>query len=263
MSENTNNSLLLRDQANGICTLTLNRPDKRNALSTKLLTELQYAFDDIASDRSTKVIILTGNGTIFCSGHDLKEIRENSDFSAMKALFNQCSNLMISMKNQPQPIIAKVHGSATAAGCQLMCNCDLAIATINTKFALPGSSIGLFCSSPAVAVGRVAGPKHTMEMLLTGEAFSSEDAYRFGLVNKIVSPEKLDETVTAYATKINQHSSMTISMGKRAFYKQMDMDLEDAYTFTSEVMANNMQEYDAHEGIDAFLQKRKAMWRGR
>jgi enoyl-CoA hydratase/carnithine racemase len=181
----------------------------------------------------------------------------------MQTLFNQCSKLMISMKKQPQPIIAKVHGSAMAAGCQLMCNCDLAIATENTKFALPGSSIGLFCSSPAVAVGRVASPKHTMEMLLMGDAFNSDDAYRFGLINKIVPLEELDKTVMTYATKITQHSSMTISIGKDTFYKQIDMNLEDAYTLTSKVMAKNMQEYDAHEGIDAFLEKRKATWRDR
>jgi enoyl-CoA hydratase/carnithine racemase len=263
MFKNSDKPLLLRDLENGICTLTLNRPDKRNALSTKLLEELQHAFDDIASDKTIKVIILAGNGPIFCAGHDLKEMREDSNYSTMQTLFNQCSKLMISMKKQPQPIIAKVHGSAFAAGCQLMCNCDLAIATENTKFALPGSSIGLFCSSPAVAVGRVASPKHTMEMLLMGDAFNSDDAYRFGLINKIVPLEELDKTVMTYATKITQHSSMTISIGKDAFYKQIDMNLEDAYTLTSKVMAKNMQEYDAHEGIDAFLEKRKATWRDR
>ena len=144
-----------------------------------------------------------------------------------------------------------------------MCNCDLAIATKTTKFALPGSSIGLFCSSPAVAVGRLAGPKHTMEMLLMGETFSADDAYRFGLINKIVAKEELDKTVMIYATKIARHSNMTISLGKEAFYKQINMGLKNAYTFTSEVMAKNMQEYDAHEGIDAFLEKRNPTWRGR
>jgi enoyl-CoA hydratase/carnithine racemase len=263
MSGNTDKPPLLREVTDGVCTLTLNRPDKRNALSSELLGELQRAFDNIASDKTIKVIILAGNGPIFSSGHDLKEMRKDSSYSAMHTLFNQCSNMMISMKKQPQPIIAKVYGSAMAAGCQLMCNCDLAIAAKTAKFALPGSSIGLFCSSPAVAVGRVANPKHTMEMLLMGETFNAEDAVRFGLINKAVSPEELDKTVMAYANKITKQSSMTISMGKNAFYKQIDMDLEAAYAFTSEIMAKNMQEHDAHEGIDAFLEKRDATWRGR
>ena len=263
MSGNTDKPPLLCEVIDDVCTLTLNRPDKRNALSSELLGELQRAFDNIASDKTIKVIILAGNGPIFSSGHDLKEMRKDSSYSAMHTLFNQCSNMMISMKKQPQPIIAKVYGSAMAAGCQLMCNCDLAIAAKTANFALPGSSIGLFCSSPAVAVGRVANPKHTMEMLLMGETFNAEDAFRFGLINKVVPPEELDKTVMAYANKITKHSSMTISMGKNAFYKQIDMDLEAAYAFTSEIMAKNMQEHDAHEGIDAFLEKRNATWRGR
>ena len=263
MTDNNRNPVLLRDVENGICTLTLNRPNKRNALSSELLGELQSAFNKIASDKSIKVIILAANGPIFSSGHDLKELRENSDYSTMHDLFSQCSEVMISMKKQPQPIIAKVHGSAVAAGCQLVCNCDLAIATKTAKFALPGSSIGLFCSSPAVAVGRLAGPKHTMEMLLMGEPFNADDAYRFGLINKIVAKEELEKTIITYATKIARHSNMTISLGKDAFYKQINMDLKSAYAFTTEVMARNMQEYDAHEGIDAFLEKRSPNWRGR
>jgi len=259
----TKEPILLRDAKNSVCTLTLNRPRNRNALSSELIGELQQNLDDIAQDKSIRVIILAGNGSIFSSGHDLKEIRNDSSFGSIHTLFKQCSNLMLSMKNQPQPIIAKVHGSALAAGCQLMCNCDLAIASETARFALPGSSIGLFCSSPAVAVARVASTKHTMEMLLMGETFNAEDAFRFGLINKVVETEELDKTVMVYAEKIARHSNMTISMGKTAFYKQIDMGLEEAYTFTSEIMAKNMQEYDAQEGIDAFLEKRDPSWQGR
>jgi enoyl-CoA hydratase/carnithine racemase len=263
MSTNHNETILLRDDEDGICTLTLNRPEKRNALSEDLLNALQNAFDEIAKDKSIKVIILAANGPIFSSGHDLSEMREDSSFDVMQALFNQCSHVMITMKQLPQPIIAKVQGTAMAAGCQLMSNCDLAVATDTAKFALPGSAIGLFCSSPAVAVGRVANSKHAMEMLLMGERITAEDAYRFGLINKMVPQEELDETALTYARKIASSSSMTMAMGKPAFYKQLDMDLTDAYAFTSEVMAKNMQEHDAHEGIDAFLEKRKPEWRGR
>jgi len=263
MLNHSEKHLLLFKEEDGICTLTLNRPDTRNALSSKLLHELQNTFEIIASDKTIKVIILAGNGPMFSSGHDLKEIKRDNSYSKMHALFNQCSKMMITMQQLPQPIIAKVHGSALAAGCQLMCNCDLAISTKTANFALPGSSIGLFCSSPAVAVSRVASPKHTMEMLLLGEPFDADDALRFGLINRAVSEEKLDATVKNYAKKIANHSSLIISMGKNAFYKQINLDLDSAYAFTSEIMAKNLQEYDAHEGIDAFLEKRSPKWRGR
>ena len=263
MLENIEKHILLRDEKNGVCSLTLNRPNKRNALSRELLNELQNAFKDIAADKTIKVIIISGTGPVFSSGHDLNEIRDDPSYTQMLNLFNQCSEMMITMKNLPQPIIAKVNGGAMAAGCQLMCNCDLAISTINSKFALPGSSIGLFCSSPAVAVGRLASQKHTMEMLLTGEQFNADDALRFGLINKAVSEEELDAVVRTYADKIVKHSNAVISIGKSAFYKQIDMNLESAYAFASEIMAKNMQEHDAHEGIDAFLEKRNPNWRGR
>ena len=223
----------------------------------------QDAFDEISTDKNIKVIILAANGPIFSSGHDLKEMREDSSYKVMQELFSQCGNLMVSMKKLPQPIIAKVHGPAMAAGCQLMSNCDLAVASRNATFALPGSAIGLFCTSPAVAVSRMAASKHTMEMLLMGEPINAEDAYRFGLINKIVLPEGLDDAVMKYACSIARRSSATISIGKTAFYEQLNMNLEDAYKYASEVMAKNMQERDAHEGIDAFLEKRVAKWRGR
>ncbi|MFP6712639.1 MAG: enoyl-CoA hydratase [Rhodospirillales bacterium] len=263
MTASHNESILLREDTHGITTLTLNRPEKRNAMSTELISELQNAFDTIAKDKSVKVIILAGNGPGFSSGHDLNEIRGDSSYEAIHALFKQCSDMMISMKKQPQPIIARVHGIAMAAGCQLMANCDLAVAVEEARFAVPGVTNGLFCSTPAVALSRAAGAKHTMEMLLMGELFSAEDALRFGLINKIVKPEELDDAVMAYAESIASRSTLTMSMGKPAFYEQLDMDLETAYAYTTEVMAKNMQEYDAQEGIDAFLEKREPVWRGR
>lgn len=263
MSPGGNESILLREDQDGITTLTLNRPEKRNALSTELLTELQNAFDTLADDKSVKVIILAGNGPIFSSGHDLKEIRGDSSYETIHALFEQCSKMMLTMKKLPQPIIARIHGIAMAAGCQLMASCDLAVAVDTAKFSLPGVETGLFCSTPAVAVGRVASAKHTMEMLLTGDLFNAEDALRFGLINKVVKSEELDDAVMAYAKSIASRSTMTMSMGKPAFYEQLDMDVEKAYAYTTDVMARNMQEFDAQEGVDAFLEKRDPAWRGR
>lgn len=263
MPASNNETILLREDKDGICTLTLNRPEKRNAMSTELIAELQNAFDTIADDKSVKVIILAGNGPIFSSGHDLREIRGDSSYETIHALFQQCSNLMISMKKQPQPIIARVHGIAMAAGCQLMASCDLAVSVDTAKFAVPGVTNGLFCSTPAVALSRAASPKHTMEMLLMGDLFSAKDALRFGLINKVVKPEELDAAVMEYAVSIASRSTLTMSMGKPAFYAQLDMELTEAYAYTTEVMAENMQEYDAQEGIDAFLEKRDPEWRGR
>ena len=267
MSENEsasdNKSILLREDSNGICTLTLNRPEKRNALSSDLLTALQEAFDELADDKSIKVIILAANGPVFSSGHDLNEVRTDSSYAVMHALFEQCSDVMITMKKQPQPIIAKVHGTAMAAGCQLMANCDLAVATETAKFALPGSSIGLFCSTPAVAVGRVTSTKHAMEMLLTGEAMDAPTAYRFGLINRHVPNAALDSTVMDFAELIARKSSYTLRVGKEAFYRQQDMDLEQAYVMAAEVMVQNMLAEDAHEGMTAFIEKREPVWRDR
>ena len=255
--------VLLRNDAEGICTLTLNRPDKRNPLSTQMLSALQNTPDDIANDKTVKVIILAAKGPVFCAGHDLKEMRANTNYNFIHELFLQCSRMMLTMTQLPQPIIAKVHGVATAAGCQLVASCDLAIAAESARFGTPGVTNGLFCSTPAVAVGRAVSSKHAMEMLLLGELFSAEDALRFGLINRIVPVQKLDSTVLEYAESIASRSTLTMSMGKGAFYRQLDMELEDAYTYTSDVMARNMMERDAQEGIDAFLQKRHPKWTGR
>ena len=255
--------VLLRNDAEGICTLTLNRPDKRNPLSTQMLSALQNTLDDIADDKMVKVVIIAAKGPVFCAGHDLKEMRANTNYNFIHELFLQCSRMMLTMTQLPQPIIAKVHGVATAAGCQLVASCDLAIAAESARFGTPGVTNGLFCSTPAVAVSRAVSSKHAMEMLLLGELFSPEDALRFGLINRIVPVQKLDSTVLEYAESIASRSTLTMSMGKGAFYRQLDMKLEDAYTYTSDVMARNMMERDAQEGIDAFLQKRHPKWTGR
>ena len=255
--------VLLRNDAEGICTLTLNRPDKRNPLSTQMLSALQNTLDDIADDKMVKVVIIAAKGPVFCAGHDLKEMRANTNYNFIHELFLQCSRMMLTMTQLPQPIIAKVHGVATAAGCQLVASCDLAIAAESARFGTPGVTNGLFCSTPAVAVSRAVSSKHAMEMLLLGELFSPEDALRFGLINRIVPVQKLDSTVLEYAESIASRSPLTMSMGKGAFYRQLDMELEEAYTYTSDVMARNMMERDAQEGIDAFLQKRHPKWTGR
>jgi enoyl-CoA hydratase/carnithine racemase len=263
MSLHPNETILLMDHSNDIYTLTLNLPEKSNALSIRFIAALQGAFDELAEDKTIKVIILAGNGPIFSSGHDLMEIREDYSYPGMPALYSQCSNMTITMRKQPQPIIAKVHRTAVALGCQLVSNCDLAVAANDSTFSLPGSNIGLFCSSPAVAVGRVLSPKHAMEMLLISAAISAGDAYHFGLIIKVVTIEELDNAVLVYAKKIARSSSMTMSIGKPAFYEQLDTELSAAYAFTSEMMARNMQEYDAQEGIEAFLENRHLKWRGR
>lgn len=255
--------VLLRNDTEGICTLTLNRPDKRNPLSTQMLSALQNTLDDIADDKTVKVVIIAAKGPVFCAGHDLKEMRANTNYNFIHELFLQCSRMMLTMTQLPQPIIAKVHGVATAAGCQLVASCDLAIAAESARFGTPGVTNGLFCSTPAVAVSRAVSSKHAMEMLLLGDLFSPEDALRFGLINRIVPVQKLDSTVLEYAESIASRSTLTMSMGKGAFYRQLDMELEEAYTYTSDVMARNMMERDAQEGIDAFLQKRHPKWTGR
>ncbi len=260
----TDDQILLRqDDGAGVCTLTLNRPARRNALSAEMLNELQAALDDIAPNKSIKVVIIEANGPVFSAGHDLKEVHGLEDEAAGSELFLQCSRMMTTLTQLPQPVIAKVHGVATAAGCQLVASCDLAVASDDSRFATPGVNIGVFCTTPAVAIGRAVGRKHAMEMLLTGEMFSAGDAYRFGLVNKIVPVDQLDSAVDEYAQKIIKHSTRTVSLGKQAFYRQMDMDLSAAYDFSSGVMAENVMDDDAKEGMGAFLEKRDPKWKGR
>lgn len=258
----TNEPILLREDAgDGICILTLNRPQKRNALSGAMLAELEAALDAIAEDRSVRVVVIGGNGPVFSSGHDLKEMRADSSYEAIHELFSACSRMMTKIVRLPQPVIARVHGIATAAGCQLVAACDLAVAAEEARFATPGVTNGLFCSTPSVALARAVGRKAAMEMLLMGELVDAHTALRFGLLNRVVPADKLDETVMEFARSIAGRSSKTLAIGKDAFYKQVEMDLDDAYTFTSDVMARNMQTHDAQEGIDAFLEKRPPEWK--
>lgn len=253
--------LILRRDAEGIATLTLNRPEQRNALSRALIHAAISALSDIREDKSVKVVVLAGAGPVFCSGHDLKELRANNDPVWTGELFQACSELMLAMTGLPQPIITRVHGIATAAGCQLVATADLAIAADTATFATPGVNIGLFCSTPMVALSRNVGRKKAMEMLLVGKPISAKDAEIAGLVNMAVAPDKLDETVYGLAQVIAGKSSRILAIGKRAFYEQIERGLADSYAYAGAVMCKNMLEEDAGEGIDAFLGKRKPVWR--
>jgi enoyl-CoA hydratase/carnithine racemase len=253
--------ILLRHDDDGIVTLTLNRPKQYNALSTDLLTALQSALDDIAQDEAIRVVIIAANGKAFCSGHDLKEIRSSEEPAVHQSLFNQCGRMMVSINRLPQPVIASVNGIATAAGCQLVASCDLAVAAEDTRFAVSGINVGLFCSTPAVALSRNLLQKQAMQMLLTGDFISAQQALQFGLVNEVVDTAELDGATCALAAKIAAKSSHSIKLGKDMFYQQLPMGLEDAYAYASERMACNMNSHDAREGIDAFIQKRKPQWK--
>jgi enoyl-CoA hydratase/carnithine racemase len=255
--------ILLREVHDGVVTLTLNRPAARNALSMELMTLLTEELEDIGEDKDIHVVVLAGSGPAFCAGHDLKEIRANPGREIYEALFRQCSRLMLTITKLPQPVIARVHGIATAAGCQLVATCDLAIAADTTRFATPGVNIGLFCSTPMVALTRAVGRKHAMEMLLTGDMIGTADAVMFGLINQSVPEAELDAIVQDLAARIASKSPLTLAIGKEAFYRQLDMGLEDAYNYASEVMTRNMLARDAEEGIDAFLAKRPPVWEGR
>ena len=255
-------SLLLRDDADGIATLTLNRPDQRNALSVGLMTALEQALDAIAEDRSVKIVILAGAGPAFCAGHDLREIRADQRREAYEALFAQCSRLMLKLVRLPKPVIARVHGVATAAGCQLVASCDLAVASDAARFATPGVNIGLFCSTPMVALSRNIGRKAAMEMLLTGDLIPAERAREIGLVNRVVPAVELEAATRGLALQIAGKSPLTVAIGKEAFYRQAELDLASAYAYASEVMTRNMLARDAGEGIDAFLEKRAPAWTG-
>ncbi|MGC2855423.1 enoyl-CoA hydratase [Novispirillum sp. DQ9] len=253
--------ILLRDDAAGVCTLTLNRPQARNALSRPLMAALQEALDVVAADASIKVVVLAANGPAFCAGHDLKEVRGLSQQEHLP-LFEQCSRLMTTIVHLPKPVIAKVHAMATAAGCQLVASCDLAYAAQEARFATPGVNIGLFCSTPMVALSRAVGRKKAMEMLLSGRPISAAEAEAAGLINHAVAAADLDAVVADIAGTIASKSPLTLAIGKEAFYRQVEMPLEDAYAYASEVMARNMAARDAAEGIDAFIEKRPPVWQG-
>ncbi len=253
--------ILLRDDADGIATLTLNRPTQYNALSEALLTELQQTLDAITQDDAVRVVILAGSGKAFCAGHDLKEMRQSEDRAYHQALFDQCGRMMLSINRLPQPVIARVNGIATAAGCQLVANCDLAVASSEARFAVSGVNLGLFCSTPAVPLSRNLPRKRAMEMLLTGDFITAEQARDWGLVNAVVPPAELEAASRELAQKIAAKSNHAIRLGKDMFYKQLPLDLSEAYAYASERMACNMDSHDAREGIDAFIEKRKPNWK--
>jgi enoyl-CoA hydratase/carnithine racemase len=254
--------LLLRDTRGAVAWLTLNRPGARNALSRDLMTALEAALDDTASDPAVKVVVIAGAGPAFCAGHDLREIRAEPGRAAYEALFAQCARLMTRIVRLPKPVIARVHGVATAAGCQLVASADLAIAADTARFATPGVNIGLFCSTPMVALSRAIGRKPALEMLLTGDPIDAARARELGLINRVVPETALDEEVTSLANQIAGKSPLTLAIGKEAFYRQADMDLDAAYAYAAEIMTRNMLARDAEEGIDAFLAKRPPVWTG-
>jgi enoyl-CoA hydratase/carnithine racemase len=253
-------SVLSRSDRDGTAMLTLERPQARNALSMELMTALIDALDGVSKDASIKAVILRGAGPAFCAGHDLKEMRANPGREFMQQTFETCSRLMLAITKLRQPVIAEVHGIATAAGCQLVATCDLAVCAEDARFATPGVNIGLFCSTPMVALARAVGRKAAMKMLLTGELIDATEAVRIGLVNAAVASAKLHETAEALAREIAAKSGRILAIGKAAFSRQIDMTLEEAYTYAGSVMTENMMLRDAAEGIDAFLEKRKPIW---
>ena len=252
-----NNKILIRDdQNNGITQLTLNRPDKYNALSSALLTDIQIELDRISQDPNVRVVILAGEGTAFCAGHDIQEIMDNPSEPSVKILFQKCSKMMLTLTKMPQPIIAKIHGLATAAGCQLVAQCDLAIASDEATFATSGIGIGLFCGTPSVAVTRNMPRKQAMELLFTGEFIDARKALEFGLVNQIAADKNLDDATEALALKITQKGPEFISRGKALFYNQIEQGLESAYEQATKFMIENMQLKSTQSGLNAFLNKK-------
>jgi enoyl-CoA hydratase/carnithine racemase len=258
-------AVLLRADAAGIATLTLNRPAARNALSEAMLAALGQSFAAIAEDRTVRVVVLSANGPAFSAGHDLKELTaRRSDADGGRAYFKQimeaCSAVMQMIVRLPQPVIAATEGIATAAGCQLVASCDLAVASETARFATPGVDIGLFCSTPMVALSRNVGRKAAMEMLLTGQPISAAEAHRIGLVNRVVAPGTALAEAQALAATIAAKAGAVVKLGKEAFYRQTEMGLADAYAYTAQVMVENMMAADAKEGICAFVEKRTPRW---
>ncbi len=261
----SNDPVLRRESQDAVALLTLNRPASRNSLSEEMLVALIEALASIGGDTSIRAVVIAAEGPAFCSGHDLKELtarRSDADGGRgfFTALWGQCSTMMMSVVALPQPVIACVQGAASAAGCQLVAGCDLAVASADATFATPGVNIGLFCSSPMVALSRNVAPKHAMEMLLTGDMVSAADALRIGLVNRVVPAGEERAEAMRLARRIASKSAAAIRIGKRAFYAQREMNLADAYDHASRVMVDNMLDADAKEGIGAFLAKRPPQW---
>lgn len=256
-------TLVLRRDEGGVAHLALNRPGQFNSLSQAMLEALIAEIDAIAADASVRVVVLSGEGKAFCAGHDLKEMRGNPALEFQQALFRLCGRFMVKLTELPQPVIARVHGIATAAGCQLVSMCDLAVAADVARFAVSGINVGLFCATPSVGLSRNMGRKEAFEMLVTGDFIDAHEAQRRGLVNRVVPLEQLDDEVAKLTASICAKSPVAVQMGKQMFYRQLEMGMEAAYQMAAETMACNMMTEDAAEGIDAFVGKRKPQWRGR
>ncbi len=254
--------MLLREQSEGIVTLTLNRPSQYNCLSEEMLESLQQELAQISSDESVQCVVLAANGKAFCAGHDLKQMRANPEKAYYQSLFAECGKMMQQIVSLPVPVIAKVQGLATAAGCQLVASCDLAVAVDSATFAVSGINLGLFCSTPSVALSRNISRKHAFQMLFTGKFIDAGTAVDWGLINQAVSAEQLDEAVKSLADSICAKSRVPVKVGKEMFYQQLGMELADAYAFAGEKMACNMMSEDAVEGIDAFIERRQPTWKG-
>ena len=250
-----NEAILLRQDRDAVATLTLNRPDKYNALSTELMDLIQQELDKLAEDTSIRAVVIAANGKAFCAGHDLREMSDDPSPETIKALFDQCSRMMVSLTQLPQPVIARVHGMATAAGCQLVAQCDLAVASEEARFATSGINVGLFCGTPMVAVTRNLPRKQAMEMLMTGEFIDAPTAERYGLVNRVVAAGELDSAVRELAAAVAAQGPAFVAAGKKLFYRQIEDGLTGAYKEATKTMVENMQREDARQGINAFLEK--------
>lgn len=248
-----------RDGA-GVVTLTLNRPQQFNALSREMMTALQGALDEIAQDPGIRVVVLAGAGKAFCAGHDLKQMKESPSLDSYRELFSQCTKLMLSIQRLPQPVIARVHGVATAAGCQLVATCDLAVAADGARFGVSGINVGLFCTTPGVALARNVRRKDAFEMLVTGDLIDAPAARERGLVNRVVSPDQLDAEIAKLASSIVAKPAVAVAMGKEMFYRQIEAGIDAAYQMAGQTMACNLMDPAAQEGIDAFMAKRKPNW---
>jgi enoyl-CoA hydratase/carnithine racemase len=254
-------SILIREEAAGVVTLRLNRPQQLNALSESMLDALQRELDALTGDSNVRCVVIAGAGKAFCAGHDLSEMRTHRNFPYYQSLFIRCSRLMQSIQALPVPVIARVHGTATAAGCQLVGSCDLAIASDTARFAVSGINVGLFCSTPSVALSRNVSTKRAFDMLVTGRFIDAATAAEWGLINEAVAESELDAAIACRTSEIAAKSPAAIRYGKSMFYRQQNMALSSAYEYASEIMAKNMMDEDAGEGIDAFLNKRRPVWR--
>lgn len=254
--------LLIREDSGGVTTLKLNRPNARNALSRAMIAAIQSELDSLRDDTSVRAVVFAAEGPAFCAGHDMRELKASPDPAFYDDIFHACGNMMSSIMQLPQPVVARVQGIATAAGCQLVATCDLAVAADTASFATPGVHIGLFCSTPMVALSRNIGRKQAMEMLILGDPVSADRGLEMGLLNRVVPADQLDAVVQEMTDKIVDKSGHTIKVGKEAFYRQLECGVADAYAYTAKVMAENMMSYDAQEGVGAFIEKRKPVWRG-